>query len=100
MRFEGEAVFLDRLPYYCIYGCMKTTIDLPDDVLRQAKVIAAQRGTTLKELITQGLLHVTQSVSQDEQKKRRSALKCVVAGLRATNSQPMAPLKRTEIYDR
>jgi hypothetical protein len=34
---------------------MRTTIDLPDDVLRQAKIAAVERGTTLKELVGQAL---------------------------------------------
>lgn len=34
---------------------MKTTIDLPDDLLHRAKVAAAQRKTTLKELVRAGL---------------------------------------------
>lgn len=34
---------------------MKTTLDLPDDLLIQAKQVAAQRRTTLKEIVTQSL---------------------------------------------
>jgi hypothetical protein len=34
---------------------VKTTIDLPDDLLHRAKVAAAQRRTTLKELVQTGL---------------------------------------------
>ena len=34
---------------------MKTTIDLPDEVLHRAKIVAAQKGTTLKELFLSGL---------------------------------------------
>ncbi len=34
---------------------MKTTIDLPDDLLHRARIAAAQRRTTLKELVTAGL---------------------------------------------
>jgi hypothetical protein len=34
---------------------MKTTIDLPDEVLHRAKIVAAQRRTTLKELVLSGL---------------------------------------------
>lgn len=34
---------------------MKTTIDLPDEVLHRAKIVAAQRRTTLKELFLTGL---------------------------------------------
>ena len=34
---------------------MKTTIDVPEDVLHRAKVAAAQRRTTLRELMLKGL---------------------------------------------
>jgi hypothetical protein len=38
---------------------MKTTIELPDPLFRQAKILAARRGTTLRELVVEGLQHVT-----------------------------------------
>ena len=34
---------------------MRTTLDLPDDLLRQAKIVAVQRGTTLRDLVAQAL---------------------------------------------
>lgn len=34
---------------------MKTTLELPDDLLIEAKSVAARRRTTLKELITKSL---------------------------------------------
>ncbi len=34
---------------------MRTTIDLPDELFRLAKIAAAERGTTLKALVMQGL---------------------------------------------
>lgn len=37
---------------------MKTIIELPDAIVHQAKVIAAERRTTLRELVLQGLEHV------------------------------------------
>ena len=36
-------------------GPVKTTIELPDPVLRQAKTLAAARGTTLKQFFTEAL---------------------------------------------
>lgn len=35
---------------------MKTTVDLPEEVLRKAKIAAVERKTTLKELICQSLI--------------------------------------------
>ena len=34
---------------------MKTTIDVPEDVLHRAKVVAAQRRTTFREMVLRGL---------------------------------------------
>ena len=34
---------------------MKTTIELPDHLLRQAKILAVQQGRTLKDLMTEAL---------------------------------------------
>ena len=34
---------------------MKTTIEIPDSLLKEAKELAASRGTTLKELVATGL---------------------------------------------
>ena len=38
---------------------MKTTIELPDPLFRRAKIVAAQRGTTLRGLVIEGLQSVT-----------------------------------------
>lgn len=34
---------------------MKTTIELPDHLLRQAKILAVEQGCTLKDLMTEAL---------------------------------------------
>ncbi len=34
---------------------MRTTVDIPDEVYRSVKVLAAERGTTLRELVLEGL---------------------------------------------
>jgi len=40
---------------------MKTTIDLPESILHRAKIAAAQRKTTLKDLVISGLETALQS---------------------------------------
>jgi len=35
--------------------CMRTTVDLPDELLRQARTRAAEEGTTLTALLADGL---------------------------------------------
>ena len=44
-------------------GSMKTTLEVPDSILRQARVLAAARGVTLERLLTEAL----------EEKLRRAA---------------------------
>ena len=49
---------------------MKTTVELPDPLLRRAKIVAARRGATLKQLVVEGLEHVTSSASVCSPKAR------------------------------
>ncbi len=79
---------------------MKTTIDLPDEVLVKAKVFAAEQRTTLRDLVVRGLKLVTEAPEPDDEKQRKAALKRLLEAMRASNTEPMVPLKREEIYDR
>ena len=45
-------------PVFLYLRAMKTTIELPDEVVRRAKIAAAERRTTLRELVLQGLEQV------------------------------------------
>ena len=36
-------------------AAMRTTLDLPDDILRRAKIEAVQRGSTLRQLVIDAL---------------------------------------------
>ena len=79
---------------------MKTTIELPDDLFQRAKVIAAERGTTLKEIMVQALKLWMRSPAEDEEAARQVTLKRLLKAMRASNAEPMVPLKREEIYER
>ena len=79
---------------------MKTTIDLPDDILHRAKIVAVQRKTTLKELVIQGLEHATRHPAEDADKMRKERVAGLIAALQASNIEPMKPLSRSEIYGR
>src|SRR5688572_4892763 len=37
---------------------MRSTFDLPDDLVKRAKIAAVKRGTTLRELVAEGLRRV------------------------------------------
>lgn len=45
-------------------GQVKTTIELPDPILRQARILAAARGTTLKQLFTEALEEKLRTASE------------------------------------
>jgi len=36
---------------------MRTTLDLPEDILRRAKIAAVERGSSLRQLVTDALRH-------------------------------------------
>ena len=40
---------------------MKTTVEIPDNLFRHAKAVAALRGRKLKDLVEEGLRHVLES---------------------------------------
>jgi hypothetical protein len=84
---DNMAVKLYLLP-------MKTTIDLPDDLLHRAKVAAAQRKTTLKELVQAGLDAVLRTDADGA--NRDAAMGRLQDGLRL-NGQP---LTRAQIHER
>jgi hypothetical protein len=52
---------------------MRTTIDIPDPIYREMKICAASQGTTLKELILEGVtarLQVGREAAKEEKKFR------------------------------
>jgi hypothetical protein len=73
---------------------MKTTIDLPDDLLHRAKVVAAQRKTTLRELVQTGLIWVLRPDAATPDAK--PALARLKKGLRLGGK----PLTRNETHGR
>ena len=79
---------------------MKTTIDLPDELFQRAKVLAAERGMTLKDIMVQSLKQWMHTPPEAEEKKRKARMKQWLKAMQASNTEPMKPLKREEIYDR
>jgi len=49
---------------------VKTTVDIAEDMLREAKLIAAREGTTLRALVEEGLRHVI-----DERAKQKTGFR-------------------------
>ncbi len=80
---------------------VKTTIDLPEDLLHRAKVVAAQRKTTLKDLVFQGLDYIIQhDVPDPEAERKARAQKLLELMSRIQITEPIGKWNRDEIYDR
>jgi predicted transcriptional regulator len=79
---------------------MKMTIELPDELFQQAKIMAAERGMTLKDIMVQSLKLWFRTPTEDAEKKRQATVKRLLQAITASNTEPMIPLKPEEIYDR
>ena len=53
------------------YGPVKTTVDLPEDLLIAAKKRAAETRTTLRELVERSLRRELQTEQNEKPRKRR-----------------------------
>ena len=73
---------------------MKTTIDLPEELLHRAKIAAAQRRTTLKDLVLTGLDWVLRNDSNTSQ--REAALGRLRQGIHLGAQ----PLTRADTHER
>lgn len=71
---------------------MKTTIDLPEEVIQRAKITAIQRKTTLKELIHQSLLRELDEPAQAKPAPNELA----DAFSRGRNSEPVGRFDREQ----
>lgn len=79
---------------------MKTTIDFPDDLLHRAKVLAAERRTTLKDLMIQALRQIAEPDSAADDGARKTKFIKLLRKMKATNTSPMQPLTREETHGR
>jgi hypothetical protein len=80
---------------------MKTTIDLPEELLQRAKITAIQRKITLKELVIQGLeLASRVPVADAEAERNIRAQKLLAALAKIQITEPIGQFNRAEIYDR
>lgn len=76
-------------------------MDFPDELLHRAKIVAAQRRTTLRELVVKGLETVTSDRHNVKaENERKETFKRLLKAMQASNMEPMVPLTREEIYDR
>lgn len=51
---------------------MRTTLDLPDDILRRAKITAVERGSSLRQLVIDALKHEMEQPSRSSRRRLTS----------------------------
>jgi len=73
---------------------MKTTIDLPEEVMIRAKVYVAKRKMSLKELFLKG---IEAQMKDEEGSLEEDLIQALSVG---RNISPIGRLSREEIYDR
>jgi len=87
---------------------MRTTIDLPDPLFREVKSTAASRGLKLKEFIADSLRAALKQQGEsasatltEEELHRRRVTKFLEAIKKdSTQTGPVGPFNREELYDR
>ena len=75
---------------------MRTTVELPDALLRSVKKYAAAHGTTMRELIETGLRHVLASEPAASEPFRLK--RCTFKGIGLAQEESWAHL-RAKIYE-
>jgi hypothetical protein len=80
---------------------VKITIDFPEEILHRAKIVAAQRKSTFRDLVITGLTHTLDMPPQDEDAARRKRAARLIAALsKGRNADPIGLLNRDELHDR
>jgi hypothetical protein len=52
---------------------MRSTFDLPDDLVKRAKIAAIKRGSTLRDLVAEGLRRVLKDQAPPERRRMTEA---------------------------
>jgi len=79
---------------------MKTTVDLPEEMLHRAKILAAQQRTTLRELVMKGLSFVLEASQTNENERLKAADELISTLRKGRESQPVGHLNQAEAPDR
>ena len=80
---------------------MRTTLDLPDNLFKKAKLQAVHEGVSLKEVVTRALERGLGGDRTPVDAQRRVRAKHLFASLdKARNTKPVGRLDRAKLYDR
>jgi len=79
---------------------MRTTLDLPDEVFKQAKLKAVHEGVPFKVIVTRALKRDLAASTSDKKQRRARASRLFTALDQAKNTQPVGRLNRDELHVR
>jgi hypothetical protein len=78
---------------------MRTTMEIPDDIFKKAKLRAVQEGVALKDVVTRALVRELTPGSANATLRKARAGRLFKELDRAGNTRPVGRLNRKEIYD-
>ena len=76
---------------------MRTTLDLPDDLMRTVKLRAASEGRKLKDVIAESLRRGLAEEAPSRPVRHRVALPLIKGGRRASKDQEMTPQRVAQL---
>ncbi len=79
---------------------MRTTMEIPDDLFKKAKLRAVQEGVALKDVVTRALVRELTPGSGSAALRKARAGRLFRELDKADNTLPVGRLNRKEIYDR
>ncbi len=79
---------------------MRTTLEIPDNLFKKAKLRAVHEGLALKDIVNRALERDLASTVDDVKTRRTRAERLFAALDQARNPQPVGRLNREEIHDR
>lgn len=79
---------------------MRTSLDIPDTLFKQAKLKAVHEGVPFKDIVVRALERDLALPANDADTRRSRAHRLFAALDKARNTQPVGRLNRAEIYDR
>lgn len=80
----------------CAYLCMRTTIELPDRLIREAKTLTARKGITLKEFFTKAVERALVETPPETRRMVRPPIRAAGARIPARSNEELAVLLEEE----
>jgi hypothetical protein len=82
------------------YVFMRTTLDIPDEVFKKAKLKAVEEGVSLKAIIVRAIEQEVGVLPNRVRARTKRANRLFAVLDKAKNTRPVGRLKRDELYDR